>query len=283
MNRTLILLLAGCLLSACAAPGEKSTPEVVAVTRASVPATPDDAAWREAPFHTAALLLQDMVEPRLLEPSTPHVDVRAITDGSRIAFKLTWADATANDLPGAGRFSDACAVQLPVGESPDVPAPQMGEDGRTVEIAYWKASWQAVLDGRPDTIQATYPGASVDHYPFEAASLEAGSDRQRGLERQFAPARALDNPMEGPRDRSVQDLLAAGPGTLTPTRTQHSEGSARRTPDGWEVVIVRPLPDGLDAGRRTQVALAVWDGEQDEVGARKMRSGWIPLHVEDAG
>jgi hypothetical protein len=50
-----------------------------------------------------------------------------------------------------------------------------------------------------------------------------------------------------------------------------------RTREGWAVVIVRPVPDGLTPGARTVVAFAVWDGGRQEVGARKMRTGWIPL------
>jgi hypothetical protein len=278
----LVLLLAGAVC-ACGTPPPSSTTEVFVVTQDRLPSGPDDPAWRDAPFHSAELLLQDMVEPRLLEPSTPRVDVRAITDGRRVAFKLSWNDVTLNDLPGASRFSDACAVQLPVGDAPDVPAPQMGEQGRRVEITFWRASWQAVVDGREDAIQSIYPGATVDHYPFEAPSLEPGSDRQRSLERQYAPARALENPMEGPRDRPVQDLLAEGPGTLSPAPEQTSEGAGRRVGEPWEVMIVRPIPGDVSPGRRSQVAVAVWDGEHDEVGARKMRSGWIPLHVEEEG
>ncbi len=192
---------------------------------------------------------------------------------------MAWDDAARDDLPGASRFVDACAVQLPVSIEPDVPAPQMGEEGRRVEIAYWRASWQAAVDGREDKIQAIYPHASVDHYPFEAASLDPGSPEQQALAAQYAPAHALDHGMEGPRERAVEDLLAEGPGTLAPADEQHSEGQGLRADDGWQVVITRPLPNGLSPGGRTQVAFAVWDGAHDEVGARKMRSGWIPLHV----
>ena len=48
----------------------------------------------------------------------------------------------------AAQFPDACAVQLPAKLEPTVPAPQMGEAGKTVEITYWRAAWQAVVDGR---------------------------------------------------------------------------------------------------------------------------------------
>jgi len=268
------------LTLACGGRGAAPTSEVVVVALDRLPTDPGDSAWGDAPFHRAELLLQDMVEPRLLEPSTPTVDVRAVTDGSRIAFKLSWTDASENDLPGASRFVDACAVQLPQAVEPDVPAPQMGESGRSVEITYWRASWQAVVDGREDTIESLYPGATIDHYPFEAASLTPGSPQQQQLQSQYAPARSLGGTMAGPRERPVQDLLAQGPGTLTPMERQVSEGSGRRSGERWEVVLVRPLPLDLDRDERTQVAFAVWDGEHDEVGARKMRSGWIAMHLQ---
>ncbi len=257
-----------------------STAEVVAARSAKLPTTPDDPEWAAAPVYAAQLLLQDMVEPRLIEASTPKVDVRALTDGSRIAFRLDWADDTANDLPGIARYADACAVQLPASTGPDVPAPQMGEPGRPVEITYWRASWQAAAEGRPDTIKALYPGATVDHYPFEAASLPPGSEAQREMTQRYAPARALGNDMAGPKGRAVQDLVAEGPGTIRPAPEARSEGRGVRTGAGWAVVLARPLPQGVRAGQRTQVAVAVWQGTQQEAGARKMRSAWVPLLIE---
>lgn len=263
------------------APPESAT-EVVAVHRASLASDPAAPEWAAVPEYRAALLLQDVVEPRLLERSTPEVRVRAMTDGTRVVFRLEWPDATRNDLPGTGRFSDACAVQVPAKTEPDVPAPQMGEAGRPVEVTYWRAYWQATVDGRPDTVAAIHPGASVDHYPFEAASLQPGSPEQEAMAKRYAPARALDNPMAGPRQKPVQDLVGEGPSTLRPAAETRSDGRGVRTAQGWAVVLARPLPTGVAPGARTQVAFAVWDGEHQEVGARKMRTGWIPLLVEGA-
>jgi DMSO reductase family type II enzyme heme b subunit len=87
--------------------------------------------------------------------------------------------------------------------------------------------------------------------------------------------------MEGPREKSVEDLLAEGPGTLTPTPSL-SDGHGRRTDGGWEVVLVRPLPEGLGAGVTGQVAFAVWQGSSEESGSKKMRSVWIPLTLESS-
>jgi DMSO reductase family type II enzyme heme b subunit len=275
---TLLLPLAASSVQAAQA----VSAEVVAVRRAAVPSTPEDGAWRDAPVYAAALILQDIVEPRLLEPGTDKVSVRAITDGTQIAFRLDWADATKDDLPGIDRYSDGCAVQLPVSTQPDVPAPQMGETGRAVEITYWRAFWQGAVDGREDSIKALYPNATVDHYPFEAASLEPGSEAQQAMAKRYAPARALGNPMAGPRERPVQDLIAEGPGTIRPAEKTQSNGRGIWTQQGWSVVLARPLPKGIEPGSRTQVAFAVWQGSHLESGARKMRSVWIPLLVEKA-
>jgi DMSO reductase family type II enzyme heme b subunit len=170
-------------------------------------------------------------------------------------------------------------VQLPVGTQADVPAPQMGEMQRPVEITYWRGFWQSMVDGREDTIKALFPNATVDHYPFEAAALQPGSEAQREMAQRYAPARALGNEMAGPRKQPVQDLIAEGPGTIHPAAENRSVGRGTRTDQGWSVVLSRPLPNGIEPGGRTQVAFAVWQGAHQEVGARKMRSVWVPLQI----
>jgi DMSO reductase family type II enzyme heme b subunit len=244
-----------------------------------LPATPDDAAWNAAPVHTAPLLLQDMVEPRLLAASTPSVRVQAITDGERVAFRLAWTDSTRDDAPATSQFVDACAVQLPQLAGPDLPAPQMGEAGRTVEMTFWSAAWQAEVEGRGTSIQELYPNAAVDHYPFEAPTLKPGAPEQQAMERRYAPAKASQRPQH-PQDRPVQDLIAEGPGTITPAPQTRSNGAGRWAKNSWEVVLVRTLPEALLGQTNSQVAFAIWNGSRDEVGARKMRSVWIPLSLE---
>jgi len=283
-SRCAVLVLLAGVTAACSGGAPPVPPaEVVAVKRTTVPADPGDAAWNGVQAFPAALILQDMVEPRLLEASTRQVDVKAITDGKRVAFRLEWADPSGDDQSDVARFSDGCAVQLPALVKADVPAPQMGETGRPVEIAYWRAGWQAMVDGREDSIKALHPNAAIDHYPFEAPSLEKGSPEQVAMAKRYAPARALENPMAGPRKQPVQDLVAEGPGTLRPAAETRSTGRGIRAPKGWAVTLVRPVPDGLGSpGARSQVAFAVWQGSHGEAGARKMRSAWIPILVEPA-
>ncbi|MDH4065160.1 MAG: hypothetical protein OEW19_12230, partial [Acidobacteriota bacterium] len=79
MRRTLIAVTMIAVASAASCRrAPELTPEVVAVMAASVPADPGDPAWQNAPEHVEKLLLQDLVEPRLMTPSTPEVRVRAI-------------------------------------------------------------------------------------------------------------------------------------------------------------------------------------------------------------
>lgn len=271
-----VLFVSGC---------KRSTPvsnEVVSLKVGALPSTAADGAWASAPEHTAKLLLQDLVEPRLMKSSTAEVRVRSVNNGSEIAFQLSWADAVVNDLPGPSRFLDGCAVQIPKVREPNPPDPQMGQSTKPVEIAFWRADWQASVNGRKDTITSLYPNASIDHYPFEAKSLEAGSVAQKEMATRYAPAQAVGNRRVGPRETPVEDMIAEGPGTLSPNPGFGSRGKGERTANGWSVVIIRKMPAGLAPKERTQVAFAVWEGSKEEAGARKMRTGWIPLSVQEA-
>lgn len=277
----LAIALGGLSFSACRS-AVATTTEVVAIQAQAVPVAPTDAAWDEVPEHPAKLLLQDLVEPRLMKTSTAEVRVRAITNGTEVAFRLEWDDKSKDDLPGPARFMDACAVQVPSQLEANVPDPQMGGQGKIVEITYWRADWQASVDGRPDSLKEIYPNASVDGYPFEANSLEKGSTAQNEMATRYAPARALGNRRVGPREAPVEDLIADGPGSLSPAPPAGSKGKGAKSDNGWSVVITRKLPNGLAPGARTQVAFAVWEGAQQETGARKMRTGWIPLLMRGA-
>lgn len=267
----LLTLLAGC------SKAPKLVNEVVAGSAAKLPSLPDDPAWDNAPEHRAKMITQDLVEPRLLNPSTSEVMVRALTDGSSIAFRLEWADGSKSDTPGPSAMIDACAIQIPEKMEKDLPEPQMGQEGKTVQVTYWRADWQASVDGRGDTIRDLYPNATVDHYPFEAKTLEKGSDAQKEMALRYSPARALGNVRSGPRTVPVEDLIAAGPGTLMPGPSQNAKGKGGHKKDHWSVVVSRKLPDGLSVNQRTHIAFAVWQGSERESGARKMRTGWIPL------
>jgi len=281
MRTSLTVLLVASVVAGCrSAPAPVA--DVVALRASALPVTPADVAWNAAPEHVAKLLLQDLVEPRLQKISTPEVRIRALATASEMAFRIEWPDASVNDLPGAGRFNDGCAVQLPQKPAAAVPDPQMGMVGNGVAITFWRADWQATVNGRGDAIRDLYPNALIDHYPFEAPSLEKGSADQQKLTAQYAPAEGAGNRRGGHRTSAVEDLLAEGPGTLAPAPTTRARGQGVRTAMGWSVVIARPMPEGLTPKTPSQVAFAVWEGSVEEAGARKMRTAWVPLSVRGA-
>jgi DMSO reductase family type II enzyme heme b subunit len=278
-------IVAGASVAGCRPAPVQPVNEVVALLADSVPLDADDAAWQQAPEYLAQLVPQDLVEPRLLAPSTPEIRVRALASGGDVAFRLEWVDVTIDDTPEPGAFLDGVAIQIPRTTEAALPDPQMGQEGSPVDIAFWRADWQASVDGRPDTLTALYPNAAIDHYPFEAASLEPGSPEQREAALRYAPAEALGNRRVGPRAQPVEDMVAEGPGTIT-TLGEDDEGPrsrarGARTENGWAVVIARPMPDGLAPNARTTIAFAVWNGALDEVGSRKMRTIWVPLAVRE--
>ncbi len=233
MCKVIQYALAGTLLAVWITGCQKAetpvVPDVVVATIASLPTEPSDEVWNQASEYVAELIPQDQVEPRQMEPSTVELRIRAFTDGAKVAFRLQWTDQTQDDLATPATFSDACAVQLPARFQPDIPAPQMGEDGHPVQITYWSAAWQAAVDGRGDSLKDLYPNATVDHYPFEARSLEPGSAEQEAMAARYAPARALGNLMAGPREKPVQDMIAEGPGTLAAVSSTTSDGRGERS------------------------------------------------------
>lgn len=272
-----VLTAAALLFAVSCGKTEVPTPDVQAVAAERITLDPNDGIWTNVPVHASRLILQDLVEPRLMEASTQEVRVKAITNDGQIAFRLEWVDSSQNDLPSPKMFMDAAAVQLPIKIEASAPAPQMGEVGKTVEISYWRADWQAIVDGRADEITAIHPNASVDHYPFQARPLDKDPEAKARAEFRYAPARALGNSRSGPREKPVEDLIAEGPGTLTPNPSGSSNGKGMRTADGWAIVLTRPIPEGLSPAQPTQIAFAVWEGSHGETGARKMRTGWVNL------
>jgi hypothetical protein len=274
-------LAAGVLLLASCGKQVPRTQDVVAIAAGKVPTDPGDPVWSNAPEHLAKMIPQDLVEPRLMSPSTAEVKVRSVTNGSEIAFRLEWDDPTKSDTPGPAKMNDACAVQIPETIEKDLPEPQMGQEGKRVQVTYWRADWQATIDGRGDTIRDLYPNATVDHYPFEAKPLEKDPAAQREMALRYAPARTLGNIRSGPRTGPVEDLVATGPGTLSPGPSLGAKGKGAHGKQGWAVVISRKIPEGLSANQRTHVAFAIWQGSNQESGARKMRTGWVPLVRRD--
>jgi hypothetical protein len=248
---------------------------------------PDSPLWSKVAEHPAKLMVQDVTEPKLMEPGVELMRVRALHNGSWVVFRLEWEDPTKDLVPQPGFGSDAAGIQFPSLAGTDVPDAAMGEKGKGVWIWYWKSLWQDDAErarlGTGDRVAALYPQGTTDHYPFEA-----GGAARAEMEKRYAPAQAAGNPIavRGATAGPVQVLMAEGFGNVSPAKSQSGSGHGTWKDGCWMVTIARPLdlgPDmaSLEMGKKTYMAFAVWDGVSRNTGSRKMRSGWIPLLLEE--
>jgi hypothetical protein len=215
------------------------------------------------------------------------VNVRSLNDGSRVAFRLQWTDAT-HDVRATrpDEFRDAAAILFPVGEA--LPNICMGVAGQVTNLWHWKADWQQDIDLGYQEIPEAHPNFFKDAYPFVTGTPPfhvttdfASPDAQR-----YFPAFAAGNPMVRlERASPVEELLSAGFGTATSKESQHVGGRGTWADGAWSVVFMRDLePADRDAPRLAQgtsvpMAFAVWNGSNQEVGARKQLSSFVTLRV----
>jgi DMSO reductase family type II enzyme heme b subunit len=127
--------------------------EAVPVIRArgALPKAPDDAAWSAvaptevwvAPQRTVRLNDRD-VNPRADAGQPARVEVRALSDGTKLALHLTWADRTEDRAPPdeSARFGDAVAVEMPLeyGAGRRLPYVGMGDERAHVLVAMVRAT-----------------------------------------------------------------------------------------------------------------------------------------------
>lgn len=253
-------------------------------TLASVP-DPLDAAWDAAAPRTVAVRPQAVTMPVLEDTSVTSVELQALTDGERIAWRIRWADPEPDENVDAGRFCDAAALQFPL--VPDASF-MMGGPGMRVQILHWKALWQKDHDVHFQDVQDVHPNYWTDLYWFATGAFPYPIHESFRDPRSHAwlVAYRSGNPMaDFLRAQPVEELLAEGFGTLThqPESAAAARGVWR---DGrWQVTFVRPLAtqDPSDAqlyrGGRGQLAVAVWQGSAGNVGGRKHYSEWLPFVV----
>jgi hypothetical protein len=298
MTKRIVIIALAIGAAFCARGPAVDTQQISALrTNAPLPVTdPSSSAWDAAPRFPAALMIQDVTEPRLEKPGVGLVQVQALHDGKTIAFRLQWDDKAKNIIPESGVSSDAVAIQFSTIPGADLPNAAMGDPGKPVEICYWKAVWQDDAE-RPkdvDRVAALYPSMAVDHYPFKAPAASVRGEGAPGLSddmaRRYAPALASGNPVAARPQKGpgsvVQQLVAEGFGSSAVPAQQFADGRGLWSEGKWTVTIARPLQEGdgrsnLEVGKKTYVAFAVWDGAERQTGSRKMRSGWTPLLLRE--
>lgn len=269
LTSALMLLLTQAPLTAAAVKADLTKPD------------PAAAYWKSAATLSVSLMAQPMVTPRPETTTTSEVKVQAVHDGARVAFRLTWKDTGVDEAGPLGTFSDAAALQFPVG-SPEAPPPvMMGGQGLPVHIFHWRAQYQRDAEKGKPTVKDLYPNLNVDMYPMEfndMGTLGAKSEADRD---QFSPSRAQGNPQAYAKS-GVDEIIAEGFSTSSVQEGHGSAGRAEWKNGEWALVISRPLASEggsvLKVGGTGYVAFAIWQGGAGEVGSRKaLTMAWTPV------
>ena len=221
-----------------------------------LPVEPEDAAWAKVAPMTLPLSGQVITRPVWPEPTARALTVRALHNGTGIAFLLEWQDNTKNDRLTPGTFRDGVAIGLPLGDAPAFFC--MGQLDHYINIWHWKADWQSDIDRRA------------------AKTSEKARDGVRTFE--VIPRRVS----------SVEDLIGGGFSTLTTKEKQgRVQGKAVWKDGMWRVVMHRPLVSEeqeneakLVPGRVQTVSFAVWNGENKERNGQKAVAPWFQLIID---
>jgi hypothetical protein len=201
------------------------------------------------------------------------VSVRSLTDGKRMYFRLEWDDQTQNTSAFAPQeFRDAAAIEFPANGVSTTPSFCMGQANANVNIWHWKADWQADIDHGFVGVPQAYPDAGSDALPF----------------RQFYSGKDAGNPLsQENRATPVEDLVAAGFGTLTHAEAQNVQGKGVWQDGKWYVLFARDMEESqrdlyvpFEDGQTTNVAFAVWDGANNERDGLKSVSQFADLQIE---
>lgn len=234
-------------------------------------------AFEKASSTTVTLLPQVITTPRAATPSVSAISVRAARNADHLGVLLEWADTTGDWRTGVDHFGDAVALAFPLATEP-MPAPTMGNPNGRIQILQWRADWQSDVEKGAITVAELYPNAyKADFYHEDHLPAQSGGP--------YRGAAHLGNAMSQRAKSSVQELVAEGFGSLTPSPNQTASGRGRYEDGRWSVILTRPLTGQADtapaltAGSATQVAFAVWNGSNGEVGARKAWFGWVPFEV----
>lgn len=243
-------------------------------TDARVPADePFASFWDRIPSVEIPLSAQQVTPPK--GGHRWSMEARAVHDGQTLYILVAWPDSSPDRSVGRPTdFTDAVAVQFPAVAAQRVPAFCMGDPEATVNIWQWKAAWQAdVHRGFQDIVANRYPRAVSDWYPFRGDMV-------------FYPGRYVGNPFsEVDRESAVDNLVAAGFGTLTPDPMATVTGWGAWRDGTWRVVFSRPLQVGREGNvefgipDRSDVAFAVWDGAAEERDGVKSVANFVTLDL----
>jgi hypothetical protein len=252
---------------------------LVASRSDAVPAgDPRDGAWDRDGETLLPLSPQQLVTPKLAEPTVADVRVAALHDGATLGLRLSWEMRESSEVSGVARFNDAAAVMLPAA-GPAQPVITMGDPTAPAHIVQWRASWQRDVDLEASQgVEAQFPNVIRDLDPDELLPPEVAV--------LWSPARAVGNAMAAPtRSTPVEELVAEGAGSITPLAEQRAAGRGVHEDGRWWVAIAIPLArhSGLGAlapGGTWPLAVAVWAGDGGNRGGRKHYSPFANMRLE---
>ena len=215
--------------------------------------------------------------------TTREIDVQAMHNGDRIAFRLSWKDTEKSEAGPLGKFSDAAALQFPVKVADSPPPVMMGAKDNQVHIFHWRAQYQRDAEKGKPTMKDLYPNLNVDMYPMEFNDMGSISAKGSTERDQYSPGKSAGNPQSYAKT-GVDELLADGFSTSSVQEGHGGIAKAVWEKGVWNLVVTRPLnSEGgstLKIGGKSFVAFAVWQGGKDEVGSRKsVTMAWTPLVI----
>ncbi len=265
-----------------------------------VPIDPEDPVWNRVDELSIELGPQAMAYPTHTSPAVKSLRVRAVHDGELLGFRLEWSDPKPHvDVLDVNRFADQCAVLLLPHRIPQdllAAAWQMGTPEWPATILNWRADWQEDIDKGFREIEDLYPNMAIDGYaPYGVtATIKDFAKPARISEmppeaRKWLAGFSAGNIFSGPERKSpVAKLIAKGPGTITPLKTQDSLGKGVWRNGTWKVVLAKRLKASdeglgelsLTPGALFYVAFAVWEGGSGERGGRKAISDLILAGLE---
>lgn len=248
---------------------------------------PLDKDWTIIPAFHVAIQPQQITAPGLAKGTISDLEVQAITDNKSIAWRLTWEDSFPDGNVDTSRFSDAVAIEFPIG--PDAAATMGHPDGGRVQILYWKALWQKDKDAGFQDIHTLHPNIHTDLYWFATGSAPypVATAFKDPRSQAWLIALTAGNPMAVvSRAQPVEELTAEGWGTLTHQPDSATTAAGVWAAGRWSVVFIRPLrtDDSLDyqfqPSINSQIAFAVWQGGAGNTGGRKHWADWVDIMAQ---
>lgn len=259
---------------------------IAAQVKGALPSDPQATEWQQATAKDIALAPQQMTMPLLEKASIDKITVQALTDAKAIAWRVSWADATPDFNVDVARFSDAVAIEFPL--TKDAAAMMGHKGGGKVQIVYWKALWQKDLDEGFQDVQKVHPNYWSDLYWFTEGKFPypIPDAFKNPVSKQWFVAYQAGNPMSiFTREQPAQELVAEGWGTLTSQAQSATTAKGTWSEGRWNVVFARPLAtddaNDYQFSDKGQIAFAVWQGGDKNVGGRKHWSNnWVSFQIQ---